>query len=291
MSPQEPRNLTAASRAVPPRLSLWLSNAPWWAIVAVLLGLLFAWQIATDSTYQGIFSALREGLGVTLFVTFTAYQASLLFGLLLAFMRLSPNKFIYQIATFYVEIVRGVPVLVLLLYVAFVIIPGLIDLLVAFGEGLAASGLPVISQVGAALADIRLAQVTNLSRVIVALVMAYAPFVSEIFRAGIESVGRGQVEAARSLGMSGWQAMRYIVLPQAIRNVRPALVNEMIAMLKDSSLVSVLGVRDITGEGRVDAARTFKTFETYNVMAFLYLSMTLILSALARWAEQRVGRR
>jgi polar amino acid transport system permease protein len=97
------------------------------------------------------------------------------------------------------------------------------------------------------------------------------------------------MEAARSMGMSYWQAMRYIILPQAIRNVLPPLGNDFIAMLKDSSLVSVLGVRDITGEGRVYIGSSFLLFQTYNVMAFLYLVMTLFLSAFVRWIERRMG--
>ena len=99
---------------------------------------------------------------------------------------------------------------------------------------------------------------------------------------------RGQVEAAYSLGMSRWQAMRLVVLPQAIRRVLPPLGNDFIAMLKDSSLVSVLGVPDITQMGKVYAASTFMYFETYNIVAFLYLSMTIVLSLLVRWMERRM---
>ena len=131
---------------------------------------------------------------------------------------------------------------------------------------------------------------TDLARVIIALVVAYSAFLSEIFRAGIESIDRGQMEAARSLGMGYWKAMRYVILPQAVRNVLPALGNDFIAMLKDSSLVSVLGVQDISGLGRVYAASSFRTFETYNVMTFLYLCMTLLLSMAVRWLERRTTR-
>jgi len=123
------------------------------------------------------------------------------------------------------------------------------------------------------------------------LTLGYSAFLAEIFRAGIQSIGRGQMEAARSLGMSYPQAMRSVVLPQAVRNVLPPLGNDFIAMLKDSSLVSVLGVQDITQLGKVYSASTFRFFETYNVVAFLYLVMTIGLALFVRWIEQRMPAR
>jgi polar amino acid transport system permease protein len=264
-----------------------LRRVPWWALVAALLGILFAWHIHTDQTYNEIFRAILNGVGITLYVTAVAYSAALLLGLLLAFARLSKNVIIYQTATFYVEIVRGVPALVLLLYIAFVGFDLLVSALNSIGAWLIERNF--LSALGEQLSGVRLRDIDNLTRAVVALVIAYSPFISEIFRAGIESIPRGQMEAARSLGMNYWQAMRYVILPQAIRNVLPPLGNDLIAMLKDSSLVSILGVRDITGEGRVGAARTFRTFETYNIIAFLYLSMTLALSGVVRWIERRTA--
>ena len=108
-----------------------------------------------------------------------------------------------------------------------------------------------------------------------------------MFRAGIESIERGHSEAARSLGMSYWQAMRHVVLPQAVRRVLPPLGNDFIAMLKDSSLVSVMGVADISYQGKIYAASTFKFFETYNVVGYLYLVMTIALALLVRYLEKR----
>ncbi|MFN7210611.1 MAG: amino acid ABC transporter permease [Aggregatilineales bacterium] len=273
------------SRLVP--LSERLQRLPWWALVAALLGILFAWHIHTDQTYNQIFRAILNGVSVTLSVTVTAYGAALVLGLLLAFARLSKNVIVYQVATFYVEIIRGVPALVLLLYIAFVGFELYVNALNGIGGWLLERGWLI--ELGEHLNSLRLRDIDNLTRAIVALVIAYSPFVSEIFRAGIESIPRGQMEAARSLGMNYWQAMRYVILPQAVRNVLPPLGNDLIAMLKDSSLVSILGVRDITGEGRVGAARTFRTFETYNIMAFLYLSMTLLLSGVVRWIERRTS--
>jgi polar amino acid transport system permease protein len=96
------------------------------------------------------------------------------------------------------------------------------------------------------------------------------------------------MEAARSLGLNGRQAMRYVILPQAIRNVLPALGNDFIAMLKDSSLISVLAVRDITQMARLHSGSTFRFRESYLVLTFLYLSMTITLSLLLRWYERRL---
>jgi polar amino acid transport system permease protein len=128
------------------------------------------------------------------------------------------------------------------------------------------------------------------TRAILALTLGYAAFIAEIFRAGIESVDKGQIEAAHALGMSHAQTMIRIILPQAVRNVLPALANEFVAIIKDSALVSVLGVQDITQIGKVYAASTFKFFETYNVVAFFYLCMTVSLSILVRGLEKRLKR-
>src|SRR5579859_2748429 len=241
-----------------------------------LLGILIAWGMVSDQTYLGILTRLAKGVLETLHVTIVAYAFALVVGLLVALARLSTNILIYQVSTFYVEIVRGVPTLVLLLWVAFVMVPLLISGLNSVGGAL--NTVPLFGSVGQVLAGIQTRDVDNELRVIVALTVAYSAFLAEIFRAGIEGVDRGQMEAARALGMTHWQAMRHVILRQAIRQVLPPLGNDFIAMLKDSSLVSVLGVPDLTQLGRVDQARTFLTLQTYNVVAFLYPGMTLILS-------------
>jgi polar amino acid transport system permease protein len=126
------------------------------------------------------------------------------------------------------------------------------------------------------------------ARAIIALAISYGAFSAEIFRAGIESIGRGQMEAARSLGMSYFQAMRHIILPQAVRRVLPPLGNDFIAMLKESSLVSALGVQDITQLGKLYGASSFQYLKTYNMVAVMYLSMTLLLSLLVKGMEKRL---
>jgi polar amino acid transport system permease protein len=292
----------------------YLARFPWWLIGAVLIGVLFAWQLTTDVNYRTIFEAVVSGLWVTVVVTLIAFAFALLLGLLMALIRLSKpasvvtarrrslgsrvaayvrwviSIIIYQTATFLVEIVRGVPVLVLLLYIAFVFFPWLIDGLNALGTSLVATENNLLTALGQPLTEIILRDVPNVARVIFALVLAYGVFLSEIFRAGIQSIEPGQAEAARALGMNRPQVMLYIILPQAIRNILPALGNDFIAMLKDSSLVSVLGVPDLTNQTRLYIASTFRTFEGYNIMAFLYLSMTLILSLLVRGVEVQLTR-
>ncbi len=128
-------------------------------------------------------------------------------------------------------------------------------------------------------------------RAIFALTISYSAFMSEIFRAGLEAVPRPQVEGAYALGLSRYATFRTVIFPQAIRVVLPPLGNDFVAMLKDSALVSALGVQDITQLGKVYAASTFRFMETYNVVAFLYLVMTISLSLLMRGLEMRFKRR
>jgi polar amino acid transport system permease protein len=213
----------------------------------------------------------------------------MLFGLLLGLMRVSGSRLAREVSTFYVELVRGVPMLVILYYIAFVGAPPVVAGINWIGNLL--QGTRIMAQLGAPLAGLQVRDVNFTARAIFALTIGYSAFISEIFRAGIQSIGRGQMEAARSLGMSSGQAMRYVILPQAVRNVLPPLGNYFIAMLKDSSLVSVLGVQDITQLGKVYSASTFRFFETYNVVAYLYLVMTVGLALVVRVIEKRMPAR
>ena len=138
------------------------------------------------------------------------------------------------------------------------------------------------------MASFSIRDVTQEGRAIIALGIGYGAFEAEVFRAGIQSIHKGQMEAAKSLGMTYFQSMRFIILPQAIRRVLPPLGNDFIACLKDSSLVSVVAVNELTQMGRLRTATTFRAMETYNVVAFLYLSMTLLLSFLVRWLENKM---
>jgi polar amino acid transport system permease protein len=130
--------------------------------------------------------------------------------------------------------------------------------------------------------------VSLLWRAIMALTIGYSAFIAEVFRAGIQSVEAGQIEAAKALGLSRFQRFRLIVLPQAVRTILPPLGNDFVAMVKDSSLVSVLGVADITQMGKVYATGSFRFFETYAIVAYIYLVLTLSLSLALRALERRM---
>jgi len=263
----------------PSRTSSRLANFPWWLLAIALLGVVTLWAIVADAGYNQIFTTLYKGMLTTLWVTFVAFGLASLLGLAVALARTSSNPWLRQVATFYVEIIRGIPILVALFYVAFVGAPAMVAganwLLTPLLE---AGWVPPLT--------IRDFDFT--ARAIVALTVCYSAFIAEIFRAGIEAVDRGQVEAAYSLGLSRWKTFRFVVAPQALRTILPPLGNDFVSMIKDSALVSALGVQDITQLGKVYSSGTFKFFETYNVVAFLYLTMTISLSLLVRLLEQRL---
>lgn len=266
-----------------------LARLPYWLLAAILLGIFFLWTMLTRENYQVILAAVAKGIWTTAYVTLIAFAVAMLLGLLLGLMRVSSARFPREVSSFYVEIIRGVPMLVILYYIAFVGAPAIVAAINAIGRGLAGTG--VLAFIGTPLVELQVRNFNFTVRAILALTIGYSAFISEIFRAGIESIGRGQMEAARSLGMSYRQAMRHVILPQAVRNVLPPLGNDFIAMLKDSSLVSALGVQDITQIGKVYSASTFRFFETYNVVAFLYLVMTVGLALLVRAIERRMPAR
>ncbi|MDL1898871.1 amino acid ABC transporter permease [Anaerolineae bacterium CFX7] len=259
-----------------------LSGLPWWLILLLLGGAILAFQFASNETYQQIFRRILSGILVTLSITALGYSCALVLGLLAGLGRVSKNVVLFNLSTLYVQVVRGIPMLVQIFYWGFVIFPGLIGLLNVFGDMLA----PALGADNV-LAKIKPSDINLYWVVVIALAFAYGGYEAETFRAGIESIGKGQVEAARSLGMTYFQAMRFVVLPQAIRRVLPPLGNDLISMLKDSSLASVLGVRDITQEARLYASTTFRYVEAYNSLAFIYLTLTLTLSLLTRWIETR----
>ncbi len=173
----------------------------------------------------------------------------------------------YTFSTLYVEVVRGVPMLVIVLYMGFAVTPALREATRdAAGKALDLQGLPAA---------------------IIGLSFGYGAYLAEVYRAGIESIPKGQMEAARSLGMGYFQAMRYVILPQAIRVVLPPLGNDFIAMLKDSSLISVIALPEVLQQGRLWISRNFRAFEGFNSVVMVYLVMTLLLSLLVRFIERK----
>jgi polar amino acid transport system permease protein len=261
-----------------------LRSAPWWLFAILAIATLTFVTILTNLPFQKAFLFIKTGITVTVTTTLMAFAFALVLGLLTGLGRISNNTFFKNLATLYVELIRGIPMLVLIFFIAFVGIPGFVNGIKAFGVWLVQIGLPGIGGVLSAVKN----EVPMNTRAVIALSTTYGAFLAEIFRAGIQSIGRGQMEAARSQGMSYWQAMRYIILPQAIRNVLPALGNDFISMLKDSSLVSVLAVRDITQIAKLYAGRTFQYQEAYITLAVLYLTMTLLLSFLLKFIEKRI---
>ncbi len=261
-----------------------LAQFPWWLIAIILIALWSGFIILSRDNFREAFNFILIGVQITISTTLISYSFAMIIGLIAGLGRISNNVFFRNISTLYVELIRGVPVLVLIFFIALVLVPSIVDSIQAYGISLSANGNEFIGDI---LSQVNNRDISMNARAIIALSITYGAFLAEIFRAGIQSIGRGQMEAARSLGMSYPQSMRYIILPQAIRNVLPALGNDFIAMVKDSSLVSVLAVRDITQVARLYAGRTFRFREAYSTLAALYLTMTLVLSFGVKWIERR----
>lgn len=261
-----------------------LKGFPWWVVAVVLIAAITARTIYLSETYLEAFRFIVAGLSVTMVTTLSAFLIALVVGLVTGMGRISQNVLAHNLATLYVELIRGIPMLVLIFFIALVGVPTTVQFLNSLGHWLVALGLSGIAQ---PLVLLENRGVPMNVRAVIALAVTYGAFLAEVFRAGIQSIDRGQMEAARSQGMTYWQAMRYIILPQAIRNVLPALGNDFVSMLKDSSLVSVLAVRDITQVARLYAGQTFRYPEAYATLSVMYLSMTMLLSMLVKVLERR----
>lgn len=269
--------------------SRYLKALPWWALLVLFLGAALVYAILISPDYTDAFLFIVPGLKVTLFATVVAFLISLVIGLLVGLGRISSNPIIYNIATFYVEVVRGIPMIVIIIYVAYVVVPLFVEAVNGLGTLiLQTRWLFFLSGLGQLLVALRIQDISPVARAIAGLAFGYGAFEAEVFRAGIQSIEKGQMEAARSLGMSYTQAMRYVILPQAIRVILPPLGNDFIAMLKDSSLISVLAVRDLTQLGKLRRASTFRTYDVWNTVAYLYLSMTLLGSMGVKWLERKL---
>jgi polar amino acid transport system permease protein len=261
-----------------------LFSFPWWFAILVIVGLFVASLVRSNETYASIFDYLREGIKLTLMVSFIAYVSAVIIGLIVGLIRANPPKaghgpvgsilagvklVLYNAVTLYVQILRGLPVLVTLLIVAYVIVPEInrfVESTFHIRRFIIGSSAP---------------------SAILALAFTYGAFLSETFRAGIQSIDRGQIEAARSLGMNYFQALRYVILPQAVRRILPPLGNDMIAMIKDSSLVAYLGIEDITQLAKLKSSQSFLYLETYLIAATIYLTMTVLGSMVVRYIERR----
>lgn len=209
------------------------------------------------STSQWQAGPLTTGLLMTLWLSAAASLIGLIIGLVSGLCRVSNNLTLRSLSTFYVELIRGTPLLVQIFIFYFF--------------------LGTVLDIGRVVAGIS------------ALGIFAGAYVAEIIRAGIQSIPKGQTEAARSLGMNATQNMIYIVLPQAFKRVLPPLAGQFISLIKDSSLVSVIAITDLTKSGREVITSTFATFEIWFTVALLYLLLTSVLSQLISWIERRLA--
>ena len=214
---------------------------------------------------QGILIALK-GAPVTLSVSAVAVIAGLVLGLVVAICKQSKFKVLRGIATVYVDVLRGTPLLVQVLILAY--------------------GVP---QIVSALFDIQFNWGNFIWVGFIACGINSSAYMAEIIRSGLQAIDKGQTEAARSLGMSSFQTMRYIIIPQAFKIIVPAMGNEFITLIKETSILSVVGIRDITRMGTLWASQSFLSFQAYIGVAVVYLFMTLTLSRVVAYIERRMG--
>lgn len=245
------------------RLDAW-----WWLVLSVIV-ITVALAVLQPDPFLRILRYVRDGVWVTIFVTVTSFFLTLVLGLFGGLGRISKNRFVYGLTTLYVEIIRGIPLLVQLIWWYF-----------AFPA--------VIRSLGIAwnIEPLRRYEADPILFSVIGLTICYGAYMSEIFRAGIQSIPPGQMEAARSLGMNYLQAMRYVILPQAFRIILPPVGNEFTALLKDSSLVSVVSVPELTRRGREFMATNFNPIEVWSMIALVYLIMTLFSARVAARIER-----
>ena len=202
---------------------------------------------------------LIVGAGITIQITAISVGLGLIIGMFVGIARICNVKVLRALATVYIDFLRGTPLLVQIFLIYF--------------------ALPMV--VGQ--------RVDPFIAAITACGINSGAYIAEIFRAGIQAIDEGQMEAGRSLGMSWVQTMRYIIVPQAFKNVIPPLGNEFIALLKDSSLVSVIGFEELTRRGQLIIARTYGSLEIWITVALIYLVMTLTISRLVSYMEKRLA--
>ncbi len=231
-------------------LSAW--NISFFGAIAAIVAL----PIVSPKPFVAILSFVPDGLVATFTVTLVSIAFALVLGLLAGLGRIAKTRPINLIATVYVEVIRGIPLLVQLFYIYY-----------ALG--------PLLHLKGPASA-------------VLAMSICYGAYMGEIFRAGIQSIHKGQMEAALALGMSRTQALWRVILPQTVKVILPPIGNEFIALLKDSSLVSILAVSDLLRRGREYASTTFYYLQAYTIVALIYLVMTLFFSRLVGIMETRL---
>ena len=221
----------------------------------------WAWYIVSPWTDKGMSNAmfLVSGVGWTVLLALCAISVSVTIGLLVALLSLSRNRFLQALNRIYVEMLRAIPMLVMVLWVFY--------------------GLPIVM-------DIKLGV---FAAGLIALALCDSAFEAEIFRGGIQSIERGQHEAADSLGLSSLDKMRFIILPQALRRVLPPLGNQFVYMLKTSSLVSVIGLAELTRKANELIVTEYRPLEIYTFLILEYLVLIMLASSGVRALERRMG--
>lgn len=256
--------------AIPRKKDRGIVDAWWLSFLGALAVICFL-CINKPEPYLRILKFVPDGVWVTFQVTVLSIMVSLVLGLITGLGRLSRNRVINLVASTYVEVVRGIPLLVQLFYIYFAL-------------GHVFRNLPETNAF-----FLFLKNMPPLVAAVSAMGICYGAYMGEVFRAGIESIDKGQTEAARSLGFNRAQTMFMVILPQAWRTILPPVGNEFIALLKDSSLVSILAVADLLRRGREFASESFYYFEAYTMVALVYLVITLVLSKAVSNMEQRLN--
>jgi polar amino acid transport system permease protein len=266
MDPAPPDSALTSNKIEAPAATL----DRWWILLIAVILLIIILVVSTPDPYRRAFVFVQDGISMTIMVTSISFLLTVVLGLFGGLGRLSRNHLISGFTTLYVEVVRGIPLLVQLLFWYFAV-PSIITQLGVF------LGIPALQSYRA----------NPIAMAVLGLTVCYGAYMSEIYRAGIQSIGKGQMEAARSLGMSQTQAMRYVVMPQAIRVILPPIGNEFISLLKDSSLISIVGVADLTRLGRQFMSTTGTPIETWTLVALMYLVMTILSARVVNWIEKK----
>jgi len=270
-----PPSSTASSQQVataPTKTSFdFRDGLPYWLIV--MLGIIgfMVFQVIVNDAYREAYTEILPGLKLTLIVTVGSFVASMVLGLIIGIARVSSNRVLETVARVYIEFVRGMPMLVWLFLIALVLTPDMVDLInKIFGS------------------DVKTRSVSFAWRGAIALCLFYAAFLAEVFRAGIQSVDHGQMEAGKALGLTDRHVLRKITLPQAFRNTLPAFGNDLIALMKDTSLISVIAGAELTYHARIYSGSSFRFREAFFVLAVFYVTLTLILSLLLQVWERHL---
>lgn len=223
------------------------------------------------ANYGGL---LMAAMGQTLLLALCGLFFACIIGLVVGLMSVVKNRACNIIATIFVDVIRGVPMIVLAFYVFFAV-PMLLNNIMHLN-----TMLGINTQL----------TLTALQAGTICLALNCGAYMAEIIRAGIESVDKGQMEAARSLGLSYWKAMTKVVLPQAIRTMIPSIINQFIITLKDTSILSVIGFPELVNTAKNVVANTMSAFQVWSIVALMYLIVITLLSRLAKRVERRLNR-